>query len=196
MTYKKLKEMGYNSEQWKNLTQEEANRIVANSEDNTNKINAKETNKPNLNNGITFINEPKINLPIQSGELHRTNNPELDKTYRKLVANNGEPIIIEGTNLGLGSGKVKVKLVHISPQEYINRCAKLKSYDPEDLEKLKENDGTDILALCKDIHNNGLTSPMYYTKHRDFQEGIHRAIALKKLGYNSIPIIEFTELGV
>ena len=29
MTYKKLKEMGYNSDKWKNLTQEEANKIVS-----------------------------------------------------------------------------------------------------------------------------------------------------------------------
>lgn len=45
MTYKKLKEMGYSSDRWKNLTQEEANRIVAKNEIKSEKIKSEEESK-------------------------------------------------------------------------------------------------------------------------------------------------------
>lgn len=41
MTYKKLKELGYSHETWKDLTQEKANQIIANKTNNAKSTQAK-----------------------------------------------------------------------------------------------------------------------------------------------------------
>ena len=51
MTYKKLKELGYTSNTWKNLTQEQANKIVQKSQTNNNPY-AKESNNTKSNHAM------------------------------------------------------------------------------------------------------------------------------------------------
>lgn len=82
MTYKKLKEMGYNSEKWANLTQEEANRIVAKSNQSSKAAPSstpKETKKPTKNNSSAV-----------KSELGNTISPDLVKKYPKLQKDLGK----------------------------------------------------------------------------------------------------------
>ena len=75
MTYKKLKEMGYNSEKWKNLTQEEANKIVAKSETSA---------KPKTETPKQETKQSKNNSGAVKSELGNTISPELVKKYPNL----------------------------------------------------------------------------------------------------------------
>lgn len=75
MTYKKLKEMGYNSEKWANLTQEEANKIVAKSETSS---------KPKTETPKQETKQPKNNSSAVKSELGNTISPELVKKYPNL----------------------------------------------------------------------------------------------------------------
>lgn len=75
MTYKKLKEMGYNSDKWKNLTQEEANKIVAKSETSS---------KPKTETPKQETKQPKNNSSAVKSELGNTISPELVKKYPNL----------------------------------------------------------------------------------------------------------------
>lgn len=61
MTYKKLKEMGYNSDKWRNLTQEEANKIVAKS---------KTSAKPKTETPKQETKQPKITqVPLKANSV-------------------------------------------------------------------------------------------------------------------------------
>lgn len=75
MTYKKLKEMGYNSDKWKNLTQEEANKIVAKSETSA---------KPKTEAPKQETKQPKNNSSAVKSELGNTLSPDLVKKYPNL----------------------------------------------------------------------------------------------------------------
>ena len=75
MTYKKLKEMGYNSDKWKNLTQEEANKIVAKSNSSS---------KPKTETPKQEAKQPKNNSGAIKSELGNSINPELVKKYPNL----------------------------------------------------------------------------------------------------------------
>ena len=73
MTYKKLKELGYNSNTWKDLSQEEANKIVsAGKQSNSGKPNKQETKQSKNNSGAV------------KSELGNTISPELVKKYPNL----------------------------------------------------------------------------------------------------------------
>lgn len=73
MTYKKLKELGYNSNTWKNLSQEEANKIVSTGkQENSVKSNKQETK------------QSKNNSSAVKSELGNTISPELVKKYPNL----------------------------------------------------------------------------------------------------------------
>lgn len=54
MTYKKLRELGYDSEKWKNLTQEQANEIIASSSQNNQNKGTQELN--NKSRQINYAN--------------------------------------------------------------------------------------------------------------------------------------------
>lgn len=73
MTYKKLKELGYNSNTWKDLSQEEANKIVS---------TGKQTNSTKPNKQET--KQSKNNSSVVKSELGNTISPELVKKYPNL----------------------------------------------------------------------------------------------------------------
>ena len=61
MTYQKLKELGYNSNTWKNLSQEEANKIVsAGKQANSAKPNTQETKESTKNSDPTVVGKLRI----------------------------------------------------------------------------------------------------------------------------------------
>ena len=61
MTYKKLKELGYNSNTWKDLSQEEANKIVsAGKQANSGKPNTQETKESTKNSDPTVVGKLRI----------------------------------------------------------------------------------------------------------------------------------------
>lgn len=75
MTYKKLKEMGYNSDKWANLTQEEANKIVAKSETSS---------KPKTETPKQETKQSKNNSGAVKSEPGNSINPDLVKKYPNL----------------------------------------------------------------------------------------------------------------
>lgn len=82
MTYKKLKEMGYNSEKWKNLTQEEANKIVAKS--NTSAKPKTEAPKQETKSKAKTENSTEtINIPVE--KLFKLSNAEYKKIEPKII---------------------------------------------------------------------------------------------------------------
>ena len=82
MTYKKLKEMGYNSDKWKNLTQEEANKIVAKSE--TSAKPKTETPKQETKSKAKTENSTEtINMPVE--RLFKLSNAEYKKIEPKII---------------------------------------------------------------------------------------------------------------
>ena len=82
MTYKKLKEMGYNSDKWKNLTQEEANKIVAKSE--TSAKPKTETPKQETKSKAKTENSTEtINIPVE--KLFKLSNADYKKIEPKII---------------------------------------------------------------------------------------------------------------
>ena len=82
MTYKKLKEMGYNSEKRKNLTQEEANKIVAKSE--TSAKSKTETPKQETKSKAKNENSTEtINIPVE--KLFKLSNADYKKIEPKII---------------------------------------------------------------------------------------------------------------
>lgn len=87
MTYKKLKELGYNSEKWKNLTQEQANRIVAqkNTQQGQTKQNVSNKNSSSLSRASKY-------LWNNSGEL---NTEKASKYLVNVAKNDGYKYVTE-----------------------------------------------------------------------------------------------------
>lgn len=80
MTYKKLKEMGYNSDKWKNLTQEEANKIVAKSETNA-KPKTEAPKQETKSKAKTENSTETINIPVE--RLFKLSNADYKKNRTK-----------------------------------------------------------------------------------------------------------------
>lgn len=131
MTYKKLKEMGYNSEKWKNLTQEEANKIVAKSE--TSAKPKTETPKQETKSKAKTENSTEtINIPVE--RLFKLSNAEYKKIEPKIIntLKQKNPDIVSEINTVLDyNNKFK-------QQRKINKG--LDNYDPE-------YDGLDYVEL-------------------------------------------------
>ena len=75
MTYKKLKEKGYSQEDWKNLTQEQANKIVQEGQESTSKTSnsaqqvAQPTTKENSQSSIKLVKPDYIGKYHSSGDV-------------------------------------------------------------------------------------------------------------------------------
>ena len=131
MTYKKLKEMGYNSDKWKNLTQEEANKIVAKSE--TSAKPKTETPKQETKSKAKTENSTEtINIPVE--RLFKLSNADYKKIEPKIIntLKQKNPDIVSEINTVLDyNNKFK-------QQKKINKG--LDNYDPE-------YDGLDYVEL-------------------------------------------------
>jgi len=131
MTYKKLKEMGYNSDKWKNLTQEEANKIVAKS--NTSAKPKTEVSKQETKSKAKTENSTEtINIPVE--RLFKLSNADYKKIEPKLIntLKQKNPDIVSEINTVLDyNNKFK-------QQKKINKG--LDNYDPE-------YDGLDYVEL-------------------------------------------------
>ena len=104
MTYKKLREMGYNEDRWKNLTQEEANRIVAGSKKEENNSNKKEINSNNnLNNIENELKKLNINAVKQDnnnlGETKEKDGFYITSPFEKQLRNWSEKLENAGYNI-------------------------------------------------------------------------------------------------
>lgn len=82
MTYKKLKEMGYNSDKWQNLTQEEANKIVAKSETSA-KPKTEAPKQETKSKAKTENSTETINMPVE--RLFKLSNADYKKIEPKLI---------------------------------------------------------------------------------------------------------------
>lgn len=131
MTYKKLKEMGYNSEKWKNLTQEEANKIVAKSETSA-KPKTEAPKQETKSKAKTENSTETINMPVE--RLFKLSNADYKKIEPKLIntLKQKNPDIVSEINTVLDyNNKFK-------QQKKINKG--LDNYDPE-------YDGLDYVEL-------------------------------------------------
>lgn len=131
MTYKKLKEMGYNSDKWKNLTQEEANKIVAKSETST-KPKTEAPKQETKSKAKTENSTETINIPVE--RLFKLSNADYKKIEPKLIntLKQKNPDIVSEINTVLDyNNKFK-------QQKKINKG--LDNYDPE-------YDGLDYVEL-------------------------------------------------
>lgn len=192
MTYKKLKEMGYNSDKWQNLTQEEANKIVAKSETGAKpKTEApKQETKPKSK--TEFINNlwNKINKNIaESGSnivkasdgseytFDITDNSSYSKAYKAALS--GMPVSINGR---------EAKIKNITPDQYLAACAKQKGQTVERLTKDRIDES--YFKLIKKLgKSKTINNSIWLDQSSNQQEGIHRAMALKKLGVKTIPTL-------
>ena len=163
MTYKKLKEMGYNSDKWKNLTQEEANRIVAKSETSAKpKTEApKQETKPKSKTEFTNKLWNKIDKNIaESGSnivkasdgseytFDITDNSSYSKAYKAALS--GMPVSING---------YEAKIENITPDQYLAACAKQKGQTVERLTKDRIDES--YFKLIKKL-GKSKTSFMYF----------------------------------
>lgn len=131
MTYKKLKEMGYNSEKWKNLTQEEANKIVAESKTSA-KPKTEAPKQETKSKAKTENSTETINMPVE--RLFKLSNADYKKIEPKLIntLKQKNPDIVSEINTVLDyNNKFK-------QQKKINKG--LDNYDPE-------YDGLDYVEL-------------------------------------------------
>lgn len=131
MTYKKLKEMGYNSDKWKNLTQEEANKIVAKSETSA-KPKTEAPKQETKSKAKTENSTETINIPVE--RLFKLSNADYKKIEPKLIntLKQKNPDIVSEINTVLDyNNKFK-------QQKKINKG--LDNYDPE-------YDGLDYVEL-------------------------------------------------
>lgn len=131
MTYKKLKEMGYNSDKWKNLTQEEANKIVAKSKTSA-KPKTEAPKQETKSKAKTENSTETINMPVE--RLFKLSNADYKKIEPKLIntLKQKNPDIVSEINTVLDyNNKFK-------QQKKINKG--LDNYDPE-------YDGLDYVEL-------------------------------------------------
>lgn len=131
MTYKKLKEMGYNSDKWKNLTQEEANKIVAKSKTSA-KPKTEAPKQETKSKAKTKNSTETINMPVE--RLFKLSNVDYKKIEPKLIntLKQKNPDIVSEINTVLDyNNKFK-------QQKKINKG--LDNYDPE-------YDGLDYVEL-------------------------------------------------
>lgn len=131
MTYKKLKEMGYNSDKWKNLTQEEANKIVAKSETSA-KPKTEAPKQETKSKAKTENSTETINIPVE--RLFKLSNADYKKIEPKIIntLKQKNPDIVSEINTVLDyNNKFK-------QQKKINKG--LDNYDPE-------YDGLDYVEL-------------------------------------------------
>ena len=83
------------------------------------------------------------------------------------------------------------QLIYMSPQEYLDLTTKFRPEKQSKLSKINSDYLTDLLKEGKELANY----PYLYVKKLtdgysvDGQEGIHRAIALKNMGYKEIPVV-------
>lgn len=192
MTYKKLKEMGYNSDKWQNLTQEEANKIVAKSETSAKpKTEApKQETKPKSKTEFTNKLWNKIDKNIaESGSnivkasdgseytFDITDNSSYSKAYKAALS--GMPVSINGR---------EAKIENITPDQYLAACAKQKGQTVERLttDRIDESYFKLIKKLGK---SKTINNSIWLDQSSNQQEGIHRAMALKKLGVKTIPTL-------
>ena len=131
MTYKKLKEMGYNSDKWKNLTQEEANKIVAKSETSA-KPKTEAPKQETKSKAKTENSTETINMPVE--RLFKLSNADYKKIEPKLIntLKQKNPDIVSEINTVLDYNK------KFKQQKKINNG--LDNYDPE-------YDGLDYVEL-------------------------------------------------
>lgn len=131
MTYKKLKEMGYNSEKWKNLTQEEANKIVAKSKTSA-KPKTEAPKQETKSKAKTENSTETINMPVE--RLFKLSNADYKKIEPKLIntLKQKNPDIVSEINTVLDYNK------KFKQQKKINKG--LDNYDPE-------YDGLDYVEL-------------------------------------------------
>lgn len=192
MTYKKLKEMGYNSDKWKNLTQEEANKIVAKSETSAKpKTEApKQETKPKSKTEFTNNLWNKIDKNIaESGSnivkasdgseytFDITDNSSYSKAYKAALS--GMPVSINGR---------EAKIENITPDQYLAACAKQKGQTVERLTKDRIDES--YFKLIKKLgKSKTINNSIWLDQSSNQQEGIHRAMALKKLGVKTIPTL-------
>ena len=85
------------------------------------------------------------------------------------------------------------QLIYMSPEEYLDLTKRFRPEKQSKLSKINSDYLTDLLKEGKELANY----PYLYVK-KDFsgdgysvdgQEGIHRAIALKNMGYKEIPVV-------
>lgn len=192
MTYKKLKEMGYNSDKWQNLTQEEANKIVAKSETSakpkteTPKQETKPKSKTEFTNNLwnkidKNIAESGSNIVKASDgseyTFDITDNSSYSKAYKAALS--GMPVSINGR---------EAKIENITPDQYLAACAKQKGQTVERLttDRIDESYFKLIKKLGK---SKTINNSIWLDQSSNQQEGIHRAMALKKLGVKTIPTL-------
>lgn len=192
MTYKKLKEMGYNSDKWQNLTQEEANKIVAKSETSAKpKTEApKQETKPKSKTEFTNNLWNKIDKNIaESGSnivkaidgseytFDITDNSSYSKAYKAALS--GMLVSINGR---------EAKIENITPDQYLAACAKQKGQTVERLTKDRIDES--YFKLIKKLgKSKTINNSIWLDQSSNQQEGIHRAMALKKLGVKTIPTL-------
>ena len=131
MTYKKLKELGYNSNTWKDLSQEEANKIVAKSETSA-KPKTEAPKQETKSKAKTENSTETINIPVE--KLFKLSNVDYKKIEPKIIntLKQKNPDIVSEINTVLDyNNKFK-------QQKKINKG--LDNYDPE-------YDGLDYVEL-------------------------------------------------
>jgi hypothetical protein len=131
---------------------------------------------------------------------------ELDDFYaKKVMKRNKEnselknlPKLVEadkhfGVAANSYEGFENSQLIYMSPEEYLDLTKRFRPEKQSKLSKINSDYLTDLLKEGKELANY----PYLYVK-KDFsgdgysvdgQEGIHRAIALKNMGYKEIPVV-------
>jgi len=83
------------------------------------------------------------------------------------------------------------QLIYMSPEEYLDLTKRFRPEKQSKLSKINSDYLTDLLKEGKELANY----PYLYVKKSgdsysvNGQEGIHRAIALKNMGYKKIPVV-------
>lgn len=80
MTYKKLKELGYTSNQWKNLTQEQANKVIASHEEKANQETRKKEEKGSESNNSKELGSVNKSQSENTSEEKSKSDIELDNS--------------------------------------------------------------------------------------------------------------------
>ena len=129
---------------------------------------------------------------------------ELDDFYAKSVKERNEenpqlknlPKLVEadkhfGAAANSFEGFENSQLIYMSPEEYLDLTKRFRPEKQSKLSKINSDYLTDLLKEGKELANY----PYLYVKKLgdsysvDGQEGIHRAIALKNMGYEEIPVV-------
>ena len=222
MTYKKLKELGYTSDDWQNWSDDEKfEKSQAKSTNSQAESSKQNLHKESVASAGTAMSSEEANALLNHFDSANTADmSEQDKqkllntlSYKSVYSPEVGVIDFAGDgsdyeqaaaalmNAGKTKGTAKIfgkqantQLVKMTPEEYIATCIDILGNTSED-DLNDEYVKARVDDLRRQMGRRKKLSPIYLDLRKDMltQEGRHRMLALKQLGAKELPVLVITD---